>query len=198
VYIVDSLLDMAPKGYNRFGLIDVFSIYTALADWDIAVSKGKATLALEYYFAKSILDTCLYSNLDMENYYDVVKLLWHSGLVVGMYGDGRPESGSEHIIAKAIESKIDCFHVHSVSFGMLVAMKLQGTWREDIVKLIVDISDWGSEYGKQTLKQIEDHLLSEDIHFRLGRYTVLDMVDGVRIQNMINEVIEYLRHDLRL
>ena len=123
VYIIDSLLEMAPQKYNRFGLIDVISIYTAVQDWDIAINDQKADFATEYYLAKAILEVFLSAKLDQGNdYYNIAKLLLLSGLVVSMYGDGRPESGSEHIIAKAIESKINCFHAHSVSFGMLKEM----------------------------------------------------------------------------
>src|SRR3989338_3402187 len=134
VYIVYSLLEIAPQKYNRFGLIDVLSIYTAIQDWNIAITDKKSSPALEYYLAKGVLETFLSIKLGRDNdYYNISKLLLLSGLVVNMYGDGRSESGSEHIIAKAIESKIECFHAYSVSFGMLVAMNLKDSWREDTV-----------------------------------------------------------------
>jgi glycerol dehydrogenase-like iron-containing ADH family enzyme len=194
VYIIDSLLEMAPQKYNRFGLIDVLSIYTAVQDWDVAIADEQATLAIEYYLAKAILEAFLHVSTKLEtNYYNITKLLLHSGLVVGMYGDGRPESGSEHIIAKVIESKINCFHAHSVSFGILVAMKLQNSWREDIASLAKNIPDWESDYGKNILNEIEGNLLCEDIKSRSGRYTVLDKVDNGKINIAIKETVSFLK-----
>lgn len=197
VYVINSLLDAAPQKYNKFGLIDVLSIYTAIQDWDIAIIDKKASFALEYYLAKAILDAFLSTKLD-NDYYDIVKLLLHSGLVVSMYGNGRPESGSEHIIAKVIESKINCFHVYSVSFGMFLAMRLQDSWRKDIVAMIKSISDWDSDYGKNVLAQIEKKLSPEDIKPQPSRYTVLDKVDGNKMENAIKEVIHYLKYDIYL
>lgn len=197
VYIIDSLLKAAPQKYNRFGLIDVISIYTAMKDWDIAIADNMAGLALEYYLARALLDAFLSTKLD-DNYYDIAKLLLHSGLVVSMHGNGRPESGSEHIIAKVIESKINCFHAYSVSFGIFVAMKLQDSWREDLAVRIRDISDWGSDYGKNILAQIEKNLSSEDIKAQTGRYTVLDKVSKNKIESAIKDIIWYLRYDICL
>ena len=194
VYIVYSLLEIAPQKYNGFGLIDVLSIYTAMQDWKIAITDKKASPALEYYLAKGVLETFLSIKLGQDNdYYNISKLLLLSGLVVNMYGDGRPESGSEHIIAKAIESKIECFHAYSVSFGMLVAMNLQDSWREDTVTITRNIPDWDSDYGKNILNKIEKNISSEDIKPRSGRYTVLDKVDGNRIESSIKEIINYLK-----
>ena len=194
VYIIYSLLEIAPQKYNRFGLIDILSIYTAIQDWNIAITDKKASLALEYYLAKGVLETFLSIKLDKDNdYWNISKLLLLSGLVVNMYGDGRPESGSEHIVAKAIESKIECFHAYSVSFGMLVAMKLQDSWREDIVTITRNIPDWGSDYGKNILNQIEKNISSEDIKPRSGRYTVLDKVDSNKIESSIKEIINFLK-----
>lgn len=194
VYIVNNLLDMAPRKYNTFGLIDVLSIYTALQDWDIAINDQKADFATEYYLAKAILEVFLSTKLSIGNdYYNIAKLLLLSGLVVSMYGDGRPESGSEHIIAKAIESKIDCFHACSVSFGMFMAMILQDSWREDVADMIKNIFDWNSDYGKNILAQIEKNLLSEDIKPQPNRYTVLNKVDNSKIEATIKDVINFLK-----
>lgn len=194
VYIVDSLLEMAPQKYHRFGLIDVLSIYTATQDWDIAIKNKKATLAVEYFLAKSILEAFLHISTKLEiNYYDTTKLLLHSGLVVSMHGDGRPESGSEHIIAKIIESKINCFHAYSVSFGILMAMKLQNSWRKDVALLARNIPDWKSDYGKNILTQIEGNLLSEDVKLKSGRYTVLDETTSLKIDIAIKKTINFLK-----
>lgn len=197
VYIINSLLEMAPQKYNKFGLIDVFSIYTATQDWDIAMADKKSSFALEYYMARAVLGALLSTKLD-NDYYDIAKLLLHSGLVVSMYGDGRPESGSEHIIAKVIESKTNCFHVYSVSFGMFVSMRLQDSWKEDIAAMIISISDWNSDCGKNVLTQIEKNLSAKDIKPQPGRYTILDKVSGDKIKDAIKDVIRYLKYDIYL
>lgn len=192
VYIVWDLLHLAPKKYNKYGLIDVLSIYTAIKDWDIAIADDKDDLALEYYIARNTLDAFLSSKLE-NDFYDISKLLLLSGFVVSTYEDGRPESGSEHIIAKAIEGKVECFHAHSVSFGMLVSMKLQDSWNQNIIDSIRKIVDWGSDDGKSVLTMIETNLLSSDIKPRDGRYTILDKVDGNQIETAIKEVLAYLK-----
>jgi glycerol dehydrogenase-like iron-containing ADH family enzyme len=194
VYVINSLLSVAPEKYNKFGLLDVLSIYTAVTDWDIAINKEQSQITVEYYLAKAILSAFLsiYSKLG-NNYYDITKLLLHSGLVVSMYGDGRPESGSEHIIAKAIESKIDCFHAHSVSFGILVIMKLQNSWNNEIANLAKEIPDWESQNGKNILDQINSKISHEDIKARKGRYTILDETSDININIAIKDVYEFLK-----
>ncbi len=197
-YIIPSLLETAPRGYNRFGLIDVLSIHTALADWDIAIRARRDGLALEYRLARSMLETYLSTELAQESYYDITKLLWCSGLVVGMYGDGRPESGSEHIIAKAIESKSECFHAQSVSFGILTAMRLQGSTDDRIVERTTEIPQWSSNQGQKVLDEIEKRISSKDIRPRSGRYTVLNERTETDIERALQETISYLRNDIRL
>jgi len=72
-------------------------------------------------------------------------------------------------------------------------MNLQDSWREDTVTITRNIPDWDSDYGKNILSQIEKNISSEDIKPRYGRYTILDKVDGNKIESSIKEVINYLK-----
>lgn len=194
VYIFDDLLKLAPPKYNQYGLIDILSIFTAINDWDIAITAKKDQLAMEYFIAKAVLRSFLSSSSELsKDYFGTAKLLFLSGLIVSTYGDGRPESGSEHIVAKAIERRVSCFHAYSVSFGILAAMKLQGLWDEQVANLATSIPDWSSEYGKDILKQIEKSLVATDISPRSGRYTVLDQVSVRELTSSIEKVIGYLK-----
>ena len=179
---------------HRFGLLDVLSIYTALRDWDMAIAAKETTSAVEYPLARAILDA--YLSLPVERdytYVEIAKLLLHSGFVVSMYGDGRPESGSEHIIAKVVERNVECLHAHSVALGILVSMQLQGSWSDDIAARAKHIPDWETPRGATVLAQIEERISSASIKARPGRYTVLDTSSPNEIDRAISRALLFLR-----
>ena len=116
---------------NLYGLVDIFSIHTALNDWSLAVKNNNEVTSKEYDRAKSLLmnaiDYVKSHNVeeignDVESTY---YMIGESGLITNEYGSGKPESGSEHIFAKSLEKEINVPHAVSVTNGMILMIIAQ-------------------------------------------------------------------------
>lgn len=111
---------------NLYGLVDIFSIYTALNDWSLAVKNNNEVISKEYDRAKSLLMNAIdyvKNHNDEEIGNDVEStyyMIGESGLITNEYGSGKPESGSEHIFAKVLEKEINIPHAVSVTNGMIL------------------------------------------------------------------------------
>lgn len=128
-----------------YGLVDVLSIATALYDWDLAIAQGSGMQnQFIYNLAISIRDEGLKmmkeQNIDIRSAFT---LILNSAYITGLYGSGRPESGSEHIFSKSMELRAmrdggaPVMHGESVSIGLLVMSTLQGNpLREDIFEAV--------------------------------------------------------------
>jgi len=108
VIIDEDLIKKAERRYNMSGIADVISTYTALYDWDLSVKKqiDNDDLVVRS-MAESILSTALQQFNNIIGNEINVKALWNllfcAGAITNMYGSGRPESGSEHMFARAVE-----------------------------------------------------------------------------------------------
>lgn len=178
---------------DNYGYLDVLSIYTALNDWRLAIKAGKALYSCELTIAEGILLSFLNNDLDTLN---KIKLILMSGLIVNLYGDGRPESGSEHIIAKAIESHIQCAHAHSVSLGILAVMKLQNTWNDQIASLCLTLPNWKSQKNLSILSKINVENLIMSIKPRNERFTIIDIVSETETIDALNFALNYIKNGI--
>lgn len=130
--IIDNEILRLSKNENLYGLADVLSIYTALYDWKIANEDINEKIDKHIYKkASELLNEVLgfinsnsFDNI-IENNMELFKFIGIAGYITNLYGTGRPESGSEHIMAKEIERNIDIPHGMSVSIGILLMSVLQ-------------------------------------------------------------------------
>lgn len=113
---------------NYLGLIDVFSISTALTDWKLADEAGIEPIQWDFFNrANRLLKRVMESSTDKPAIRQIVANLAEAGYITNDYGCGRPESGSEHIFAKALEERIPIPHALSVSMGIMLMRMLDGT-----------------------------------------------------------------------
>lgn len=136
VVIDEEVLDEAEHRSHLLGLADVLSCVTALHDWRLAHRHGfekvdEISAGCARALADHLVDTAsdLVVGLGTEFYTEIARQLMMSGLLTGFHGSGRPESGSEHKIARAIE-EMDLplgriWHGEAVLIGMLIALELQ-------------------------------------------------------------------------
>lgn len=165
---------------NLYGLADVLSIYIALYDWKIA-SEDIGEKIEEKIF--SMASDLLYrvknfiSSNTLECISDSIKQIFEyvgiSGHITNLYGTGRPESGSEHIFAKKIESMINVPHGIAVSLGIILMSIMQEREVDKIVDIIkkIKVLDRCEEYGINR-SIIEKSLLT--LMPRKDRYTIVD------------------------
>lgn len=117
------------KQQNLYGLTDALSIYTALFDWQVASAHNEEPIDFEVFNrAKEILAFAL-DVVNNPNTKDIFTILQQAGYITNDYGSGRPESGSEHIIAKEIEQLISIPHALAVACGIAITSQLQDNYK---------------------------------------------------------------------
>ena len=208
----ESLLYTSPQ-QNLFGLADVLSIHTAMEDWQLAAEYNVETINREIFAqAGSLLDdvkTFILSSDVNEISHDVPKLfkfIGESGHITNVYGSGRPESGSEHVFARALEKRVDVPHGISVSLGILLMSILQSNFSTEIGECVRKLG---------TLKFIGEHGLTRELIEsvlielcpREDRFSIIDCepIDAVRAREIVDILISELgvtffemnRHALR-
>lgn len=110
---------------NLYGLVDVFSIYNALRDWLVANVDIEVPIK-SFIFSRAIdlLKSALVIAHDHIKGHGDIREIFHvvreAGYITNDYGSGRPESGSEHIFASALESVMPIPHALAVTLGIHV------------------------------------------------------------------------------
>lgn len=191
--IIDNELLNLSKDENIYGLADVFSIYTALYDWEIAEKDILEPIDDNIYnmaekLLKEVLEFVNNNELEdiSENNIKLFQFIGTAGYITNLYGTGRPESGSEHIFAKEIERRINIPHGISVSIGIIIMSIIQEQYNNDVVKAIMKlrILDKGKKFNLN-FKIITDVL--KNIKPREDRYTIIN--EKFRINN-IDEIMD--------
>lgn len=191
--IIDNELLNLSKDENIYGLADVFSIYTALYDWKIAEKDILEKIDDNIYnmaekLFKEVLEFVNNNELKdiSENNIKLFQFIGTAGYITNLYGTGRPESGSEHILAKEIEKRVNIPHGISVSVGIIIMSIIQEQYNNNIVKSIMKLGilDKGKSYGLN-LKTIADSL--NNVKQRKDRYTIINRICSI---NNINGVLE--------
>ncbi len=196
--VIDYDLMMRAKfKYHYYGLCDIISIYTALVDWDLS---KKYNLERVDHFSYNIADTLTKTledhiqDLEKQDSHSldiILKLVMISGYITNIYGSGRPESGSEHIFAKALESKIDIFHAISVGLGTLLMAKLQKRNYKTILATIQRLGLLDEAQQRGITKELVISCLTE-IKPRKNRFSILNVrrISNKLATKITNQVFE--------
>ena len=181
IILDDSILKMS-ETENLYGLADVLSIFTALYDWKLAsLDIGEKIDKKIYDMAINLLNEVIYF-IKQNSFEEIInnnnKLFEYIGIagyITNLYGTGRPESGSEHIFAKELESAIDVPHGISVSLGIIIMSILQGRKLDEIINVIhkLKVIDKRCIYGinKDVIQRCIRNLKPRD-----ERYTIVNKI----------------------
>ena len=129
-----SILARAPFRYLKAGAADVISNLTALLDWKLAnrlhgEEFSSSAAAISEYAARELLEK---SHMVMEGVEEsvwlVTKQILASGTAMAIAGTSRPASGSEHLLAHALEMSDPGRSIHGeqCAIGSVVSMFLHG------------------------------------------------------------------------
>lgn len=182
VIVVDSKILKNATKLNLYGLADVFSIYTALKDWDIAIEDGKDKIDIKiYHDAYNLLSKTI--SFVKDNSFDEIcnhqeelfYLIGEAGYITNEYGCGRPESGSEHLFAKEIESLKEMPHAIAVSNGIILMSLLQDNFSEDILFCLNKLRLYEEAYQMGVRFDLIQKAYYQVIP-RKDRYTIVDRV----------------------
>ncbi len=177
IIIDKDLLLLSDFQWHLYGLADVLSFHTALRDWEIAVKNTNERMVFEdYSFGKMLLNSLIDNINDIINKKDIekiIQLVLLAGYLVSIHGSGRPESGSEHIFAQLLETKIRIPHGVAVTLGIVImsefqennSLKINNAIRE--MKLLKNLNKYNI-----SRRIIEDTLLS--LKPREDRYTIIN------------------------
>jgi len=192
------ILDKVPFKYNLFGLCDVLSIHTALHDWDFSLTSDKPEKidTFLYEMASFTLQQLISNRKNItksnpESLEIITRLLMLAGYITNIAGCGRPESGSEHIIASFLEKNIDTYHAVSVIAGILIVMRLQNSEDPAILSAIKDLGLLDAlADDEETLALL--HEIPNNVKPRKDRYTILNekQVTNKDIEAVISYVLK--------
>jgi glycerol-1-phosphate dehydrogenase [NAD(P)+] len=143
--IIDyELIQQAPPELNRAGACDIASIHTALFDWKLAHEKTGEPY--DAGIAREAADCLAELDRKAEEVYNVTP----AGIdtIIDLYrrevefcarlGNSRPEEGSEHIVAYAVEHRTGRHFIHGdlVGLGIFAMSRLQNNapdWAVDLM-----------------------------------------------------------------
>ena len=152
----------------------------------ICVTSKNSCITSDRGIDKILKENGINSAFIEENNIKLFQFIGTAGYITNLYGTGRPESGSEHILAKEIEKRVNIPHGISVSVGIIIMSIIQEQYNNNIVKSIMKLGilDKGKSYGLN-LKTIADSL--NNVKQRKDRYTIINRICSI---NNINGVLE--------
>lgn len=180
VIVLDYIFIEESRHDNFLGLADVLSISTALRDWVIAENENKDNVEPRTYeYAMELLDSALElcrSSATYDWYRREFDLIRKSGYITNSYGSGRPESGSEHIIAKEIEKRVPGIpHGIAIAAGIDICLSLQNNFSSSVVRAALDKLDTFTR-AKELISYNMMYDILSSIEPRKDRFTILDIV----------------------
>lgn len=192
--LVDEKFIKKSSKFNLYGLADIFSIYTALWDWQLASEIGEEKNNRKIYAeAKSLFDEALNfvsenALVEIENNVKkIYEIVGKAGQITNEYGTGRPESGSEHILAKGIEHNIDIYHGISVSVSVIIMSLIQNRPHEKLYRCLskIGVLDNLAERGitRENLLKILKNLKA-----RPDRYSIVNTYS--RDTNFLSDILD--------
>ena len=182
IILDENILNLS-RDINTYGLVDILSIHTAIKDWEISVKYNNESLADEYYEAKILLNEIIefiLSNSIESISNDILKVyefIGRSGEITNKYGSGKPESGSEHIFAKVIESKLNIPHGLSVVHGIILMSIAQDNLDNKVLECIkkLDLINKSIKYGLNSdlIKECLD-----EVTIRKDRFCIINIMNN--------------------
>ncbi len=187
---IDSKILVNSTENNLYGLVDIFSIYTALRDWDLAINNNGEDKNSEYDSAMDLLNSTIEytftkSCTEIVNDVDFIyKIIGTSGLITNRYGSGKPESGSEHIFAKALEKEVSIPHAVSVTNGIILMILSQNIINNseelsDSDLKVISILKKLNMFDLNLKYNISFELISQvylNLTPRIDRYSIVDLI----------------------
>lgn len=184
---------------NIFGLADALSIHTAMRDWLIADREGAEPVEYKFlgwdasilYKAQEIVKKI---DLPFPDNEAIIKetfdVLLQAGYITNEWGCGRPESGSEHIVAKYIEELVNVPHAVAVTCGIAIVSQLQ---RNHVaVTELMQLGMFDAVRNSKVTKEVLTKAL-QNVKPRKGRYTVIDLwvgYDDHLHNDLINQLVQ--------
>ncbi|MEM1560163.1 MAG: NAD(P)-dependent glycerol-1-phosphate dehydrogenase [Ignisphaera sp.] len=178
-----SIISKAPRRNIIAGCCDLIGKFSSILDWRLAHRLkgeyyGEYAASLALLSAKHIVKYSEWfaaKDIPVEAIRVLVEALISSGIAMAIAGSTRPASGSEHLIAHAIDviANYPALHGEEVGIGSIIALYLHGkNWRKirDILR-IIGAPTKAREIGIDREQLIKALTIAHTI--RPERYTIL-------------------------
>lgn len=183
--VVDlDLIATAPAPLRAAGVCDVLSIYTGLWDWEYAEEQGKnpPDMALAPWAADAadaILQGCLdcapaAGAGDPDGLKQLLDCLALEVRLCNQLGHSRPEEGSEHYFAYAVENHTGPGRSHAelVAPGLMLMAEKQDQDTAEIRHALeacsVPLNAIPPDVVEKTLRQLPDYVLEHDLPYGIA------------------------------
>lgn len=193
-----SIIQNSPIELIKAGIGDTISNYTALLDWDFAVSKGKDEMnGYAYLMSKTSLNALMKTQFSQiePNFIEVLgNSLVMSGIAMKFSGSSRPVSGSEHLFSHALDyySSQKNLHGIQVALGTVAVLKIIEHSTDEIIsylnKFDVKINPKHLGIDKETFV----FCMQNATKMRSNRYTYLHESD-LSVNNLNRIYLELIR-----
>lgn len=199
--LVDTdIIATAPPALIKAGIGDTISNYTALKDWDLAVSRGKDVMnGYAYLMSQTALDALLktqYDTINPEFIEVLVNSLVLSGIAMDFAGSSRPVSGAEHLFSHALDYYCEKQNLHglNVALGTVAVLRLL---EEDDSQVISYLKRFEVDINPKSMEIPEDtfiYCMQNAVRMRKNRYTCLNEMDlsTDRVRKVYGELTEIL------
>ena len=202
--IIDAeLLQQAPKVLNTGGVGDILSIITALWDWREAhTNQG------EYYevdvacislgIVNKLLTACAHLQDSTDEGYKVLaECFLEEVLLCEQWGNSRPEEGSEHYLAYAIESLTGRGYIHGRLVGLcIIIVRLLQHVASNIADVTAD-----QQNIMEVLQSCQVSKTLADVYNRIGLHVVPDsdgMPTRMEVVNALRNMDSFLKMETQL
>ena len=188
-------LKQAPKKYIRAAACDLLSNISATSDWEYAADKGSERLNnLAFHFSRmaayNILDCKSWDHNSPEFFRSVLHGQVMSAMAMAYAGSSRPCSGSEHLIAHAMDAlqlTNDMLHGEVVGRATLFSLYLQGHEFNDVKRLLKMLSVPHKLLNYPISQEVLMNIFEKCRSVRPGRKTVLDEFTEVELVGKYRE-----------
>ncbi|HID04246.1 MAG TPA: iron-containing alcohol dehydrogenase [Candidatus Caldiarchaeum subterraneum] len=190
------VISQAPRRYTLSGCGDLVAKYSAVRDWWLGHKErgeyyGRYAAHLAYLSSIITMRSAqLIGRNSGEGVRTVVEALISAGVAMGIAGSSRPCSGSEHLIAHALEYMMDNPPLHGERCGVATVFTsyLHGVnWR----KVKEALKTMGAPSSLKELK-IDEELFADAVakapSLRVERYTILHKLQLGR--GRVKEIVE--------
>ena len=178
------IIKNSPSQYLKAGICDILSNYSAIWDWDLAVSRNKETTNdLARIMSSNAFWTLfnLPENIEEDLRIKIIcESIIMSGLAMEIKGNTRPCSGSEHLFNHAMVSlhpEVKVLHGYLVGLGSLTTSIFQ---KQNFNKLVGFLKRNDIDVRPSTLGISKDVFIDAWMHAkdtRPNRYTILNEIE---------------------
>lgn len=168
------LIASAPPAIRAAGICDVLSIATGSWDWQYAEAKGQNPPSMRYYpyaekTARGILEGVLdcaksAGRGEVSGLRQLLDCIALETQLLNQLGHARPEEGSEHYFAYAVENKVGHGKAHAelVCPGILIMATLQGQdiqpLKEAMLSCNIPLDNLDPQIIRETLLELPEYV----------------------------------------